>query len=45
MTAGTAHGGRIVVPDGSVILKWIDRLPGEKDRERGVALLRDFIPV
>ena len=39
MTAGTAHGERIVVPDASVILKWIDRLPGEKDREHADALL------
>ena len=39
MTAGTAHGERIVVPGASVILKWVDRLPGEKDRERADALL------
>ena len=35
----TAPDGRIVVPDASVVLKWVDRLPGEKDRERADALL------
>lgn len=39
MTVGKAHGERIVVPDASVVLKWIDRLSGEKDRERADALL------
>jgi predicted nucleic acid-binding protein len=39
VTVGTAPGERIVVPDASVILKWIDRLPGEKDRERADVLL------
>jgi predicted nucleic acid-binding protein len=39
VTVGTAHGERVVVPDASVILKWIDRFPGEKDRERADALL------
>lgn len=39
MTVRKAHGERIVVPDASVVLKWIDRLPGEKDRERADALL------
>jgi predicted nucleic acid-binding protein len=29
----------VVVPDASVVLKWVDRIPGEKDRERADALL------
>lgn len=32
-------GERIVVPDASVILKWVDRLPGEGDRDRADSLL------
>lgn len=35
----TERGERIVVPDASVILKWVDRMPGERDRERADALL------
>ena len=40
---GTAHDQRIVVPDASVVLKWIDRLPGEKDREHADALLDSWL--
>ncbi len=39
MTRGKARDARLVVPDASVILKWVDRIPGEKDRERADALL------
>jgi predicted nucleic acid-binding protein len=35
----TDRDGRIVVPDASVVLKWVDRIPGEKDRERADGLL------
>jgi len=35
----TPRGAAVVVPDASVILKWVDRIPGEKDRERADALL------
>ena len=35
----TDREGRVVVPDASVILKWVDRAPGEKDRERADAIL------
>lgn len=31
--------GPVVVPDASVVLKWLDRTPGEKDRDRADALL------
>jgi hypothetical protein len=36
---GKARDARVVVPDASVILKWVDRISGEKDRERADALL------
>lgn len=32
-------GMDVVVPDASVVLKWVDRIPGEKDRECADALL------
>jgi predicted nucleic acid-binding protein len=35
----TALDARIVVPDASVVLKWVDRIPGEKDRKHADALL------
>lgn len=35
----TGREGRVVVPDASVILKWVDRVPGEKDRDRADDIL------
>lgn len=35
----TGRDRPVVVPDASVLLKWVDRLPGEKDRERADSLL------
>ena len=39
----TAPDAPVVVPDASVILKWVDRLPGEKDRERADALMEAWM--
>ena len=39
----TTQGAGVVVPDASVILKWVDRLSGEKDRERADALMEAWM--